>query len=285
MNTGRIILLMLAILPGLAAKAQVRTISGAVVDARSEQPLIGVNVAVKGQQRGTVTDVAGRYELEAAAGDSLLFSYIGYATQTIGVGQADVIDVALSEEGALLDQVVVTALSIEREKEKVGYSVSQVDAPSLLRTRELNVVNALSGKVAGLQVDAGPVPGSSSKINLRGIRFINQDNSPLIIVDGVPINSDIESFEEQEFFGLGGQDFGNGLTELNPEDIESLSVLKGITAAALYGSRGANGVIIVTTKDQETDRIWGTRQGAKSYVAKPVEEATLLEVIAQYLPK
>ncbi|MCB0582738.1 MAG: carboxypeptidase-like regulatory domain-containing protein, partial [Phaeodactylibacter sp.] len=105
-----------------------RTISGAVVDARSEQPLIGVNVAVKGQQRGTVTDVAGRYELEAAAGDSLLFSYIGYATQTIGVGQADVIDVALSEEGALLDQVVVTALSIEREKEKVGYSVSQVDA-------------------------------------------------------------------------------------------------------------------------------------------------------------
>ncbi|MCB9037877.1 MAG: SusC/RagA family TonB-linked outer membrane protein [Lewinellaceae bacterium] len=266
---NRIILLALAILLSLVAQAQVKTISGTVVDAKDALPLIGVNVAVKGQQRGAVTDSDGKYALEASAGDSLLFSYIGYSSQSIVVGGEDIVDVVLAEEGALLDQVVVTALSIEREKEKVGYSVSQVDAPSLLRTRELNVVNALSGKVAGLQVDAGPVPGSSSKINLRGIRFINQDNSPLIIVDGIPINSDIESFEEQEFFGLGGQDFGNGLTELNPEDIESLSVLKGITAAALYGSRGANGVIIVTTKKGRATKGLGISLNSSFLVDEP----------------
>ncbi|MCB0612167.1 MAG: SusC/RagA family TonB-linked outer membrane protein [Phaeodactylibacter sp.] len=263
------LLVALAAVLGFPLQAQVKTVRGTVTDAKDKSPLIGVNVAVKGQQRGAITDMDGKYSLEASPGDSLLFSYIGYSSQSIAVGAEDILDIALVEQGALLDQVVVTALSIEREKEKVGYSISQVDAPSLLRTRELNVVNALSGKVAGLQVDAGPVPGSSSKINLRGIRFINQDNGPLIIVDGIPINSDIDAFEEQEFFGLGGQDFGNGLTELNPEDIENISVLKGITAAALYGSRGANGVIIVTTKKGRATKGLGISLNSSFLVDEP----------------
>ncbi len=227
--------------------AQQQKISGTIRSAADQLPLIGATVLVKNTERGVVSDINGSYSISAAPADTLEFSYLGFASQYILVGNQTIINISLSE-GEALREVVVTALSIEREKDRVGYAVSEVDALELVQAQELNIANALSGKVAGLQISAAPTPGSSSKINLRGIRFVNQDNAPLIVVDGIPINSTVAAFEEQEFFGLGGQDFGNGLEDLNPDDIANVSVLKGITAASLYGSRGSNGVIIITTK-------------------------------------
>lgn len=229
------------------AQPSLNLISGEIYSNLDKEPLLGVNVLVRSTGIGTTTDRNGYFIVEAAPTDTLEVSYIGYQTQLLRVGTRRSFTIYL-KEGENLADVVITALSIQRPKEKIGYSIQEVESQSIARTQELNPINALQGKIAGLQIDGGPTPGSSSRINLRGIRFLNQDNSPLIIVDGVPINSQTPAFEEEAFFGLGGQDFGNGLHELNAGDIEQISVLKGINAAALYGSRGANGVIIIETK-------------------------------------
>jgi len=204
-----------------------QTVTGTVT-ADDGEPLIGVNILEIGSVNGTVTDFDGNYSLEVADGASLRFTYTGYATQEIPVGNQSVLDVVL-QTGVALDEVVVTSLGISREKKSLTYAAQNVETEELSQARELNVVNSLSGKVAGLSIArSGSGVGSPSRVLLRGNRSIAGDSQPLYIVDGVPITGDI--------------------TDVNPDDVESVSVLKGPNAAALYGNRANNGAIIITTK-------------------------------------
>lgn len=210
-------------------------------------PIPGVSVKIKGTSRGASTDLEGRFRLtDLPQGASLIVSSIGYISQEVRVTGRDV-KVVLLEDTKQLDQVVVTALGIKRERKAIGYAMQEVKGSDLLQARETNVANALSGKVSGLQViRSGNGPGSSSKIQLRGSNSVTGLNQPLIVVDGVPV---------ENFTGAGNNDFwnptadmGNGIADINAEDIASMSVLKGASAAALYGSRAGNGVVLITTK-------------------------------------
>jgi TonB-linked SusC/RagA family outer membrane protein len=222
-----------------------RTISGTVTDAGDGSSLPGVNVVIKGTASGTVTDIDGKYSLQAKDDATLVFSYVGYVAQEIAVGAQATIDVSLAADVKALEEVVVTGFGVERQQKALGYAVQEVNGEGLSKARETNVVNSLSGKVAGVQVtsSSGAV-GSSARIVLRGPASLTQDNQPLFVVDGIPINNTNYGSAGSS----GGSDFPNGAADINPDDIASISVLKGPNAAALYGSRAANGVILITTK-------------------------------------
>lgn len=225
-----------------AALAQ-RTVQGTVKDQGGET-LIGVNVLEAGTSNGTITDLDGKYSLTVREGASLQFSLVGYETTTIAVGSQSMIDVTLGE-GVQLSEVVVTALGIQREKKALGYSVTEIQGDDFTQAREINVANALAGKVAGVNVsNMATGPGGSSRVVIRGNSSLTGNNQPLYVVDGIPIdNSNLGNA------GMwGGQDWGDGVSSLNPDDIETMTVLKGNTAAALYGARASNGVILITTK-------------------------------------
>ena len=226
--------------------AQEKEITGSVQDA-SGVPLLGVNILVKGTSTGTQTDFDGNYSIEASAGETLTYSYVGYTPKEVVVGESNTIDVVL-EQGEALETVVVTALGISREKKSLGYSTQQVDSEELTKTRNSNALNSLSGKVAGAQISnpSGSL-GGSTRILLRGPGSITQENKPLIVVDGIPLdNSNYNTTSTQT--GGGGRDYGDAGFDVNPDDVESINVLKGGAASALYGSRAANGVILITTK-------------------------------------
>ncbi|OMP30259.1 MULTISPECIES: SusC/RagA family TonB-linked outer membrane protein [Mangrovimonas] len=224
--------------------AQEKTISGTVTD-ETGLPLPGVNIIVKGTTTGTQTDFDGNYAISAKAGDILTFTYIGLKTQEITVGSSSSINITMLEDAAVLDEVVVTALGIKREEKALGYSVQSIKGEGMTEARESNISNAISGKVAGVQVTgtSGSV-GSSSRIVLRGNSSITGNNEPLYVVDGVPIDN--RSFGNAG--SGGGVDLPNGAADINPDDIESVTILKGPNAAALYGLRAGNGVIVITTK-------------------------------------
>lgn len=224
------------------------TVKGVVVDATSGLGLPGVSVVVKNTTKGTTTDFDGNYSIEVSnAGNVLQFSYIGFASQEIAVNKQSVINVSLVEDISKLDEVVVTALGIKRERKSLGYSVQEIKGEGIQEAREPNIVNSLSGKIAGVQIIKGSNgPAGSSKIVLRGNSSLTGDNQPLIVVDGVPMDN-FTGADNNDFFNPSA-DLGNGLGDINSEDIESLSVLKGASAAALYGSRAGNGVILITTK-------------------------------------
>jgi TonB-linked SusC/RagA family outer membrane protein len=236
----------------IAAYAQ-KTVTGTVSE-RSGQTIPGVNVAEKGTTNGISTDVNGKFNLSVKPGATLTFSFVGFKTKEIVVGNETTINVVLESSENSLNEVVVTALGIKREKKSLGYAVQEVKGETLSDRKETNVVNALSGQVAGLQVTrSGNGPGGSSKITLRGNNSLTGSNQPLIVVDGIPI----DNFTGAEIGGNGSgnndyynpsKDMGNGLSDINPEDIASISVLKGPSAAALYGSRAGNGAILITTK-------------------------------------
>lgn len=210
-------------------------------------PVAGASVVVKGTTNGTITDFDGNFTLdEVKNGDVISISFLGYVTQEITyTGQASVA-VKLVEDTQTLDEVVVTALGIKREKKALGYATQELKGDALVSARESNVTNALLGKVSGLQVVRGSGVGSSSKIVLRGYSSLTGSNQPLIVIDGVPMDNFVSGVKDP--YGNNGVDMGNGLADINPEDIESMSVLKGASAAALYGSRAGNGVILITTK-------------------------------------
>lgn len=221
------------------------TTQGTVVDAQGE-PLIGVSILEVGTTNGTITDIDGKFTLQVTSGATLELSYIGYKTQQLKA-VSDFGTIQMSDDTEVLQEVVVTALGIKREKKALGYAMQEVKGESLVEARETNLANALSGKISGVQViRSSNGPGGSSKIQLRGANSVTGTNQPLIVVDGVPMdnftgasNNDIDN---------PSMDMGNGLSDINPEDIESMSVLKGASAAALYGSRAGNGVILITTK-------------------------------------
>jgi len=231
--------------PGVDFVQQDGKATGTVVDAYG--PVVGASVLVKGTTNGNITDLDGNFTLEGVNnGDIIVISYIGYVTQEIPfTGQP--INVTLAEDSEQLEEVVVTALGIKRSEKSLGYAMQQVGGEDLVQAREPNIANALSGKVSGVQViRSSNGPGGSSKIQLRGSNSITGTNQPLIVVDGVPMDN-FTGADNSDFYNP-STDMGNGLSDINPEDIESMSVLKGASAAALYGSRAGSGVILITTK-------------------------------------
>lgn len=231
----------------LPAVQQAYEISGVVKDNEGE-PIIGANVLVKGTTTGVITDLDGRFNLKVPATNAILvISYIGYTSQEIKVNGQRQFNIALQPSAEDLGEVVVTALGLKRETKALGYSVQELKGSALTEARESNVMNSLSGKMAGVQVSRSGNGGmGSSRIVIRGNNSLGGNNEPLVVVDGVPINN----FNGASTAGgeWGVSDSGNGLSDINPDDIESISVLKGAAAAALYGTRAGNGVLMVTTK-------------------------------------
>lgn len=222
-------------------------ITGVVKDDVGE-PVIGANILVKGTNNGVITDMEGRFSLKIPQANALLIvSYIGYISQEIQVGDKRSLTIILHPATEDLGEVVVTALGIKRETKALGYSVQEVKGGSLTEARESNVLNSLSGKLAGVQISrSGNGEGGSSRIIIRGNNSIAGNNEPLVVVDGVPVNNFNSGTSGIDQWG--GSDGGNGLSDINPDDIESISVLKGAAAAALYGARAGNGVLMITTK-------------------------------------
>ncbi len=228
---------------GLAA--QQRTLKGTVSD--TDGPLIGATVMAEGTTLGTVTDFDGNFELTLPDEvNQLIVTYTGYQSQTLKVGTETSLSITLAESALDLDEVVVTALGVKREKKSLGYAVQDLQGEALEQTRSTNVVNGLSGKVAGLQVSAANVPGGGSQVTIRGNSSVLGNNQPLYVIDGVPMEGD---FAAPINGAADNNVYGGGISEISPDNIESITVLKGANAAALYGSRAANGVILVTTKN------------------------------------
>lgn len=231
--------------------SQAITVTGRVADASSSAPLAGATVQVKGKSLSTQTDGSGSFLLSGLMeSDILVISSVGYGTEEITVGTRRTLSISLSPSNESLDEVVVTAFGVSRAKRALGYAVQDVHAQEL-STRPTNALAAISGKVAGLQIiSSGGNIGGSSRVLLRGITSISGNNQPLYVIDGTPIdNTDLNS--PSMINGSAGKDMGNLIQDLNPDDIANISVLKGPSAAALYGSRAANGVILITTKKGE----------------------------------
>ena len=232
-----------------SAWAQTRAVSGTVTNGEDGQPLPGVTVRVQGTSNGVTTDLDGRFSLQVGNDAVLTFSFVGFTSQEVAVGARSVVDVTLRPDLRELSEVVVTAFGMERDEKRLGYSITQLDAQSV-QVKEPNVVNSLSGKVAGVTVSrtAGG-PGSSTRVLIRGNNKLTGNNQPLYVVDGVPINN----ANLGPAIRWGGYDYGDGIGDIVADDIESISVLKGPNGAALYGSRGQNGVILITTKTGKRD--------------------------------
>ncbi|MGE5317408.1 MAG: SusC/RagA family TonB-linked outer membrane protein [Chloroflexota bacterium] len=244
-----VLMLVLLIFAGVQVVLAQTTITGVITSAEDGQPIPGAAVQVKGTTVGVTTDVNGRFSLKVPAdAKTLQVSFVGMKSKDVPIGKESTINVILETEVMDIEGVVVTALGISREKKALGYAVEEVKAEELNQTRSGNLITSLSGKVSGVSItNASGNMGGSSRITIRGIKSVAGNNQPLFVVDGVPMdNSNYNDIDTQR--GAGGVDYGNMANDINPDDIESVSVLKGPTAAALYGSRAANGVILITTK-------------------------------------
>lgn len=246
-----LICLVLAV-TSIRVMAQERTVSGKVTSTDDGSPLPGVNVVLRGTTNGTVTDTDGKWTLSVpASGGTLIFSFIGLLTQEVEIGGRSVVDLQMKEDVTQLGEVVVTAQGNVRETKTLGYSATQVDRDEATKGRTNDVMTSLQGKVAGLTISQNSgAPGASSRVVLRGYTSITGSNQPLYIVDGVPINN----AQNTNVFNVVGDnfnntvDYGNRANDISPDDIESISVLKSAAATALYGSRAANGAIVITTR-------------------------------------
>ncbi len=242
-RTLQLLVLLLLLCQGYGY-AQASRVTGKVVDA-DNAPLIGVSILVSGTNQGTTSNADGDYAIDAPANASLTYSYIGFVSQTVAVNGRSIINVTLATDAKQLGEVVVTALGIRKDERKLGYSVSKVGGEVLSVARETNVANSMQGRVAGLNV-AGTSggPGASARMNIRGVTSFSGTSSPLIVINGVPMDNTVRGSSGE----WGGADLGDGISNINPDDIETMTVLKGSTASALYGARAANGVIQITTK-------------------------------------
>lgn len=248
MQKIKFLLTLILSVSSLYLMAQTRTITGKVTDAKDNMGIPGASVSEKGTTNATAADDDGNYTITVKSSAAvLIFKSIGMTTKEVVLGPSNVLNVSLVEDAKLLDEVVVTAFNVKRSEQSLGYSTQKIDGASLLEAKSANFVNNLQGKVAGVQITGSSNLGGSSRIILRGIRSITGENQPLFVVDGVPMNNNNITTADQARGAL-GYDYGNAIQDLNPEDIESIDVLKGATASALYGSQGANGVIMITTK-------------------------------------
>lgn len=233
-----------------------RTLTGTISDQNGD-PLLGASILVKGTTTGTITDLDGNFSINISGDDAVLtVSYTGFNTMEVEVGSQSRLDIEMTE-GVQLSEIVVAGLGIEREKKSLGYATQEVQGSELAETREVNLVNSLQGKVAGVQIQGSPSTlGGSSRITIRGANSFLGNNQPLFVVDGIPIdNSNFATNGQMR--GFGGEtayDYGNTIQDIDPESIESMTVLKGAAASALYGQRGANGVILITTKSGKAQK-------------------------------
>lgn len=240
--------LLLLLFSLMAVVGYARTVTGVVTSQSDQLPVIGATVMIDGTTTGTATDFDGKFTIDAKDTDVLVFSYVGMNTEKVKVGSQSVINVVLKENSQVLDEVVVTAMGQTQEKKKLNFAVQSLDADDVTAGQSANFANSLQGKVAGLQVSTGgSSPNSDTQVVIRAISSVNtaQSNEPLVIVDGMPIRGS-----------------GSSLGDLNPNDIENMSVLKGAAASALYGQEAANGVIMITTKKGKEGQLKVTAQGS-----------------------
>lgn len=231
--------------------AQTKTVTGNVTATTDNTALPGVNVLVEGTTNGTQTDFDGNYTIEVAEGGILVFSYIGTASQSVTVGSSNTINVSMDEDASQLDEVVVTALGIKRKEKTLTYAQQTVTADEITKTRDINFLNSINGKTAGVEIKkSSSGAGGSTKVVLRGNKSLSGDSTPLFVIDGIPLANNRAGQPGM----WGGTDTGDGLSALNPDDIASISVLRGANAAMLYGSAGANGVILITTKQGKSGK-------------------------------
>jgi TonB-linked SusC/RagA family outer membrane protein len=254
---------------GNHARAVAR-ITGKVTSAVDGSSMPGVNVLVKGTQTGTTTDANGNYTLDVSESNAtLVFSYIGFNTVEVKAGSKAEIDVTMQEDVATLDEAIVTALGISREKKSLGYAVGNVAGKDIVNVPQENVVNALSGRVAGVTVNQTSGAGSSVSIVIRGAKSLSNDNQPLFVIDGVPVSNSLNNLRLMG--DRNNVDYGNVISDINPDDVESMTVLKGPSAAALYGSRAGNGVILITTKSGKKGKGLGVSFSTSNVFEKPYE--------------
>lgn len=241
----KLMALLLCLSP-LSIFAQTKLINGQVTSSTNKDPMPGVGITVKGTTRGTTTDASGKFKIEAASTETLVFSFIGFISQEVKVGNISSLDVSLVEDTQNLEEVIVTALGIKKESKKLGYSAESVKVNEIQQNRTVNIMTSLEGKIAGLDITPpSSGAGSSTKIRLRGqSAFAGANNSPLIVINGLPMDQGARGAN-----GNASIDLGDNMQQFNPDDVESMTVLKGATAAAIYGSRAANGAIIITTKN------------------------------------
>jgi TonB-linked outer membrane protein, SusC/RagA family/TonB-dependent outer membrane receptor, SusC/RagA subfamily, signature region len=261
-------LLLLFLIPlffPLISFAQTIKVSGKVISGDDGYGLPGVTIKIKGTLEGAVTDLDGNYSIQTSPKSTLVFSYVGYKTEERHVSGESTINVTLDSDAHLLDAVVVTALGIKRQKRELGYATEEIGGDMVAKSGSGNVISALSGRSAGVQIiNPTGVDGGSSRIVIRGNNNIFGDNQPLIVVDGVPMTNEggVTSWS-------GGQDWGTALNNINQEDIEDINILKGPTAAALYGSRGGNGVLLITTKKGSKQKGLGITYSASYKITQP----------------
>jgi len=233
------------------AEQQKKTVKGTVTDENGEA-IPGVSVLVKGTTVGTITNFDGQYSLEVPVGSqTLVFSFVGMTTKEEPLNTRSEINVSLKSESIGVDEVVVTALGIQRDKKTLTYSSQQVSGDEMLKSKDINFMSSLSGKSAGLEIKKSVSgAGGSTRTVLRGSKSLSQLSEPLYVIDGIPMVN-----RKGDQSGMwGGTDEGDGLSQINSEDIESISILKGSNAAILYGSQGANGVVIITTKKGKKEK-------------------------------
>lgn len=253
----KVYLIYLLLLSGMAF-AQEKVITG-TISSESDGILPGTSVAVKGTNFGTVTNSEGKFTLKVPNGFSVItISSIGYTTTDVNIENKSVVDLTLNADNKILNEVVVTALGITREKKSLGYSQQEVKGEGLVESRSTNIANSLSGRISGVRISANGGPGSGSTIQIRGSSSVSGNNQPLVVVDGVPIQ---QQFDKQ---------FGGGISEVSPDNIKEISVLKGPNAAALYGSRAANGVILITTKDGSNSKGLGIEFNSNFTAERPL---------------
>lgn len=235
--------------------AQKRTISGTVTDKDLKEPLIGVNVLLKGTTTGTVTDMDGNYTIDVEGNGTLVFSYVSMKTVEESINDRSTINIEMSSDSEALDEVVVTAMGIKRESKTLTYSAQTVGGKDLNEIKNVNMINSLQGKSAGLQITPNSTgAGGASKILFRGNKSISGNNQPLIVVDGVPMMMNVSDAQVDGNYG-GQRDGGDAMSTINPDDIAQITLLKGASAAALYGAVAANGAIMITTKSAQSGKV------------------------------
>ena len=261
------------LMAGVVLAQPPRPVTGRVLAKTDGKGLPGANVVIKGTTNGATTNADGTFTLSASPDVTLVVSYIGYVSQDIALGNRTTLDIALAEDAGQLGEVVITALGIARDKKALGYNIQELKGSELTQARPTNLLNALSGKIAGVQVtNSNGQPGSSSRIMIRGANSIGNNNQPLFVVDGIPIdNGSYNTSPNSAATNTNNVtvDYGNGAAAINPDDIETITVLKGANAAALYGSRAANGVILVTTKSGKNSKGLGVSVNSNVTTERP----------------
>ncbi|MDI9867051.1 SusC/RagA family TonB-linked outer membrane protein [Flectobacillus sp. DC10W] len=260
--------------------AQDRQITGKVTSSEDGSPIPGVSISVKGTSKGTTSTTDGTYRISVGSGTTLIFSSVGFNAQTLAVGSQSVIDVKLVPSTSTLSEVVVTALGVSRDKKSLGYATQEVKGDQVSTAKESNFINSLSGKVSGVEIKRNNNMGASTNIVVRGFKSLTGNNQALFVVDGVPIdNSNTTSSSTAQ--GGGGYDYGNAASDINPDDIESINVLKGAAATALYGSRAANGVVMVTTKKGKKNQGLGVNV-SMGYSVGSIDKSTFPKYQSSY---